>query len=416
VFGLNFESIKLVDREAYDILINELGREKTTLQMIPSENLASKAVLEACGSIMNNKYSEGYPTKRYYQGNKFIDDVEILAIERAKKLFNAEHVNVQPYSGSPANLAVYSALVGKDGIILGMRLDMGGHLTHGHKVNASSQFFNAVQYGVDKETHLIDYDEIRKLAEEHKPKIIVSGATAYPRRIDFKQFHEIAEENDAHSMADVSHIAGLIVGDEHPSPFPFTDVVMTTTHKTLRGPRGAMIMCKEKFAKDIDRAVFPGSQGGPHEHIIAGKAVCFKEAMQPSFKNYAKQIVKNAKKLEEVFSEEGIKMVSGGTDNHLLLLDLTSLGIGKGKDVAVALEEAGIIMNCNTIPYDPSTPFRPSGLRLGTPALTTMGMKENEMQDIGKWISDVIKDYGNKELLKRINNDVKELCKNFEFY
>lgn len=428
-------SLKIQDTEVDAFIQKEMRRQQTTLNMIPSENYVSKAVLQACGSVFNNKYSEGYPHKRYYQGQENVDEIETLAIERAKKLFGAEHANVQPYSGSPANFAIYHALLKPGDKILGMRLDMGGHLTHGHSVSATSKYFTAVQYGVDSKTGLLDMNEIRKIALQEKPKIIVSGATAYSRIIDFKAFHEIAQEVGAYSLADISHIAGLISAGVHPSPFPFTDVVMTTTHKTLRGPRGAMILCKkedrvtqingldEKEAKKekdlagkIDRAVFPGLQGGPHENVIAGKAIAFKEAMTPEFKEYAYQIVKNAKVLAASLMEQGIKLVTDGTDNHLILIDLRPFGIGLGKPIAVALEEAGIVTNCNTVPYDPSTPFKPSGVRIGTAVLTTMGMKEDEMKQIGEWMARVIKDYNNSTLKSKIKEDVKELCLQFPVY
>ncbi len=424
-----------MDFQVKEMIKKELQRQQTTLNMIPSENFVSSAVLEATGSVLTNKYAEGYPQKRYYQGNEFVDSVEMLAIERAKKLFNAEHVNVQPYSGSPANLAIYHALLKPGEKILGMRLDMGGHLTHGHAVSATSRYFQAIQYGVDKETELLDLDIIRKQALIERPKILVSGATAYPRKIDFKAFHEIAEEVGAYSFADVSHIAGLIAGNAHPSPFPFTDVVMTTTHKTLRGPRGAMIFSKkedrlanvegldEKKAKrkknlaaKIDRAVFPGLQGGPHENVIAAKAIAFQEASQPEFQNYAHQIIKNAKVLANTLMENEIKLVTNGTDNHLILIDLRNFGIGLGKPAAISLEEAGICTNCNTVPFDPSTPFKPSGVRIGTPSLTTQGMKESEMQLVGEWISKVIKNMDNKEMKEKIRNDVNLLCRDFPIY
>jgi glycine hydroxymethyltransferase len=427
------------DPEIYQAIQNEIIKSNTKLNMIPSENFCTKSVLAACGSVLNNKYSEGYPGKRYYQGNENCDITEIAAIERAKKLFGAEHANVQPDSGSIANNAVYFALLKPKEKIMGLRLDMGGHLTHGHKVSASARFYSIVQYGVDKETGLIDMDKVRKMAEQEKPKVIVSGATAYPRLFDFKEFHDIAQSVGAYSIADISHIAGLIVGDAHPSPFPFTDVVTTTTHKTLRGPRSALILCKKEnrlanveglnekqaakeksLAGKIDRAVFPGMQGGPHEHIIAAKAVAFAEAMKPEFQNYAKQIVKNAKVLSEKLMSEGIKLVSNGTDNHLMLIDLIntkSVGkIGLGKEGAVALEEAGIVTNCNTIPYDPSTPFKPSGIRIGTPILTTMGMKEQEMEIVGNYIAKVINNLSNSSIRPQIKEDVKELCSNFKFY
>lgn len=424
-----------VDPEIAAAVQKEKQRLHDTLQLIPSENYASKAVLEACGSVFNNKYSEGYPKKRYYQGNENTDTVELLAIERAKKAFGAEHANVQPDSGSVANMAVYFAMLKPKEKIMGLKLDMGGHLTHGHIVSATSKFYTAVQYGVDKETECVDMDAIRKLAIQEKPKVIVSGATAYPRIFDFKAFHEIAEEVGAYSMADISHIAGLIAGHAHPSPLPFTDIVTTTTHKTLRGPRGAMILSKredrlaqtddldekkQKSEKDLgtklDRAVFPGLQGGPHEHSIAAKAVCLQEALQPEFKNYAQQIVKNAKVLAETLMDHGMKLVTGGTENHLILIDLRSMGIGLGKPAAIALEEAGICANCNTVPYDPSTPFKPSGIRIGTPALTTRGMKESEMRQVGEWMANVIKDMNNAALKEKIKAEIKELCKEFPGY
>lgn len=404
------------DSEIYGVVQKELERQKNVLNLIPSENYVSKAVLEATGSILSNKYSEGYSGKRYYQGNKWVDEIENLAIERAKKLFGAEHVNVQPYSGSPANAAIYLALLNPGDKILGMQLDMGGHLTHGHKVNFSSKFYSTVQYGVDKETGLLDMDAIKKIALEEKPQIIVSGATAYPRTIPFKEFHEIAQEAGAYSMADISHIAGLIAGGVHPSPFPFTDVVMTTTHKTLRGPRGAMIMCKEKIGSLIDKAVFPGMQGGPHDNVTAAKAVAFGEALKPEFGDYAHQVVKNAKALAQTLMDCGIKLVSDGTDNHLMLIDLTPMGTGLGKKMAVALEEAGICTNANTIPYDPSTPFKPSGVRIGTPVMTTRGMKESEMKLVGEWISKIIQSPEDAGLREKTLSEVRELCGKFAFY
>jgi len=440
---MNFENLKKQDPEVFAAVKSELERQRNEINMIPSENYCTKAVLEACGSVLNNKYAEGYPKKRYYQGNKFIDDAEILAIERAKKLFGAGHANVQPDSGSIANMAAYFAVLNPGDKIMGLKLDMGGHLTHGHKVSATSKFYASVQYGLDKETGLINMDEIRKFAQKEKPQIIVSGATAYPRLFDFKEFNEIACEVGAYSMADISHIAGLIVGGAHPSPFPFTDIVTTTTHKTLRGPRSALILCKEEdrlaktdgldekaakkaksLAGKVDRAVFPGLQGGPHEHIIAAKAVAFGEAMKPEFSEYAHQIVKNAKALAESLMANGIELVSGGTDNHLLLIDLIktkSVGkMGMGKEAAVALEEGGIVTNANTIPFDPSTPFRPSGVRLGTPILTTRGMKESEMKSVGEWIAKIINTLDDGQngiaIRQKIKEDVKELCGKFVFY
>ncbi|MFC1731391.1 serine hydroxymethyltransferase [candidate division KSB1 bacterium] len=431
--------LKTQDPEIYNAIESELQRQKDELNMIPSENYVSKAVMEASGSVLTNKYAEGYPKKRYYQGNQFVDDAEILAIERAKKLFNAEHVNVQPNSGSPANMAVYFALLNPKDKILGMNLSHGGHLTHGSPVNFSGKYYNFIDYGVEKDTELIDMDKVRKLAEKEKPRMVLSGYTAYPRTIDFKEFHEIAKDIGAYSMVDMAHIAGLIAGNAHPSPFPFTDVVTTTTHKTLRGPRSAMILCKNEdrlantegldekkalqaknMAAKIDKAVFPGLQGGPHEHIIAAKAVAFKEAMTEEFKDYSKQIVKNAKALAETLMENGIKLVSNGTDNHLILIDLIkSKGVGKegmGKEGAIALEEAGIITNANTIPFDPSTPFRPSGIRIGTPILTTRNMKESEMKIVGEWMAKIINNLDNKEIRPKIKQEVKELCGKFEYY
>ena len=424
------------DQEVHEIVQKELNRQRYELNMIPSENYCSQAVLDACGSVLNNKYAEGYSGKRYYQGNKFIDEVELLAIERAKKLFNAEHANVQPNSGSPANMAAYFAVLNPKDKIMGMDLSHGGHLTHGSKVNFSGKVYDFVSYGVNEEGYL-DMDRVRKQAYLEKPKMIVCGYTAYPRKIDFKDFHAICEEVNAYSLADISHIAGLCVGGVHENPSPYFDIVTSTTHKTLRGPRSAVILSKkedriidvsgleEKKAKiwknlagKIDKAVFPGLQGGPHEHTIAAKAVCFKEAMGEEFKDYAAQIIKNAKVLSQSLMDNGMKLVSNGTDNHLILIDLVkTLGEASlGKPIAVALEEAGLVMNANTIPFEPGSPFKPSGLRLGVPVLTTRGMKEEEMDLIGHWISEVVKDYKNEDKLKFINNKVKELCAHFNFY
>ncbi|UCC92152.1 MAG: serine hydroxymethyltransferase [Candidatus Aenigmatarchaeota archaeon] len=409
------DDLKDVDPEVFGLEENETMRINEGLELIPSENFPSRSVLHMLGSVFNNKYAEGYPAKRYYGGNVYIDKIEFLAIERAKELFGCEHVNVQPLSGSPANIAVYFALMEFGDKLMGMNLAQGGHLTHGHKVNFSGKSYNVVQYGVDPKTHRIDYDEVRKLAKKEKPKIIVSGATAYPREFDFKAFHEISEESGAVSMADIAHIAGLIVGGVHQSPFPFTDIVTTTTHKTLRGPRGGMIMCKERYAKDIDRAVFPGLQGGPHEHTIASVAVALKEAMQPEFKEYAKQIVKNAKTLAGSLMDHGFTLISGGTDNHLILVDLRNKNV-TGSEGETALDRAGITVNKNMIPYDPRTPFDPSGIRLGTPAITTRGMKESEMQQVGELISKAIDNFKNEGELKRIREEVLELCKSFPVY
>lgn len=424
------------DQKISALLIKELDRQQNTLQMIPSENYASVEVLRVNGSVLSNKYAEGYPHKRYYQGNGVVDEIEEIAIARAKKLFGAEHANVQPYSGSPANMAAYHALLKPGEKILGMKLSMGGHLTHGHKVNFSSRYFTAVQYGVDEKTGLIDLDAVRKMARKEKPRIVVSGATAYPRIINFKEFHKIAVEVGAYSFADISHIAGLIAGKQHQSPLPFTDVVMSTTHKTLRGPRGAILLCrkedrvvsipstledKEKIklkdlAGKIDQAVFPGLQGGPHMQSIAAKAVAFHEALQPEFQRYASQVVRNAKVLASTLMEEGIKIVTEGTDNHLILVDLRALGIGLGRQAAVALEHVGIVANANTVPFDTASPFMPSGLRLGTPALTTRGMRESEMEEIGQGISKIILNSNDKNIQLKVRDCVKELCLRFPIY
>ncbi|NOX72034.1 MAG: serine hydroxymethyltransferase [Candidatus Micrarchaeota archaeon] len=424
------DGLDIVDKDVHDAIASEARRTDEGLELIPSENFPSKAVLEALGSVMNNKYAEGYPffrkkdgtvlwnrTGRYYGGNRYIDIVEKIAIERAKKLFGADHVNVQPYSGSPANIEVYFALLEFGDKIMGMDLAQGGHLTHGHGVNFSGKAYNVVHYGVDKETNLLDYDEIRKLAEREKPKLIISGATAYPRKIDFKEFDDIAKDVGAYSMADIAHIAGLVVGGVHMSPVPYMDVVTTTTHKTLRGPRGAMIMCKEGLAAKIDKAVFPGMQGGPHEHAIAAKAVAFKEALEPGFKDYARQIVKNAQALADALMENGFKLVTDGTDNHLILVDLRNKGI-TGKDAEAALDASGITVNKNTIPYDTGTPWNPSGIRLGTPAVTTRGMNESEMKEIASFISRAIDAAVAKDeaALEKIRLGVKELASNFPIY
>ncbi len=412
---MQLKDIQEFDEEIYNSIKNEEKRQKEGIELIPSENIVSPAVMQALGSVMTNKYSEGYPGKRYYGGNEFIDVSEQLAIDRAKKLFGAEHANVQPYSGSPANMEAYAAVLEPGDKVLAMNLAHGGHLTHGHPVNFSGKYYNFVQYGVDEKTHLLDYEKIREIAIKEKPKLILSGATAYSRIIDFKKFHEIAEEVGAISMADISHISGLIVTGLHPSPFPFTDIVMTTTHKTLRGPRGAIILCKEKYAKQIDKAVFPGMQGGPHENAIAAKAIAFKEASQPSFKKYTEQIIKNAKALAKTLIEEGFDLVSGGTDNHLILADLTKTGV-TGKEAERALDKAGITCNANMVPFDTKTPFNPSGLRLGTPAITTRGMKEEEMEKIGKWMSEIVKNHDNEEIIAKVRKEVIALASSFPLF
>ncbi len=394
----------------------ETERQKTSLEMIPSENHCSSAVREAIGSLLTDKYAEGYPGKRYYSGLKYYDQLENLCQERAKKLFGVEYANVQPYSGSPANAAVYMAVAEPGDTIMGMALPMGGHLTHGWKVNFSARFFKSVQYGVDEKTHLINYDEVEKLVRENKPKLIWVGATAYPRVFDWKKFGEIADSVNAYLAADIAHIAGLVVGRAHPSPVPYVHIVSTTTHKTLRGPRGGIIMVTKKgidkdaeLPKKIDKAVFPGLQGGPHENAIAAIAVCLKEAATTKFKNYAKQVVKNAKVLAKELKNYGFNLVSGGTDNHLILVDLRSKNIA-GAQTADLLEEAGITINKNSIPYDTAGPFKPSGIRLGTPAITTRGMKEKEMKIIAGWINQVI---SNPSSVKIVREEIKKLCKKF---
>ena len=407
--------LKEADPEVYSVIQRELHRQMSVLEMIPSENLVSPAVLEAMGSVFTNKYSEGYPHKRYYGGNEFTDIVEEIAINRAKQLFGAEHVNVQPYSGSPANIAVYFAFLNFGDKVMGMSLAEGGHLTHGHAVNFSGKAYKFVQYGVSKEDERIDYDAMRKTALAEKPRIIVSGATAYPREIDFKRIHEISQECGALSMTDIAHIAGLVIAGEHQSPFPFTEIVTTTTHKTLRGPRGGMIMCKQQYGQAIDKAVFPGLQGGPHEHTIAAKAVCFGEALKPEFKTYGKQIVKNARALADVLQDGGLRLVTGGTDNHLLLVDLSDKGVS-GKEAEIALDKANITVNKNMIPFDKRKPFDPSGIRLGTPVLTTRGMKESEMKEVGRLIVKAVEKWNDDAKLAEVKRDVVELCKNFQFY
>jgi len=407
-----YDSIKNQDSEVFSAIEREEQRQSEGIELIPSENYVSEAVLEACGSILTNKYSEGYPGKRYYGGQENIDVIENLAIERAKKLFGAEHVNVQPYSGSPANTAVYFALLEFGDTVMGLKLDHGGHITHGLPIAFSGRAYNFVQYGVSKETGKLDMEEVRKLALEHKPKMIVAGFTAYPRDIEWRKFKEIADEVGAISMADISHTAGLVAAGVLESPVPYFDVITTTTHKTLRGPRGAIIMCKEKYTKTIDRAVFPGLQGGPHEHAIAGKAIAFQEALQPAFKVYAMQVKKNAHHLAEELKKRGFELVSGGTDTHLILADLTNKGV-PGKEAQVALDKVGITLNKNTIPNDPRSPFDPSGIRMGTPAITTRGMKEPEMEKVAEWIDRTLSDINDDNALADIKEEVKTLCLKF---
>ncbi|MFN3202216.1 MAG: serine hydroxymethyltransferase [Bradymonadia bacterium] len=394
------------------LIAQEDQRQRQTLRLIPSENYASAAVLQACSSSLSNKYSEGYPGRRYYQGQAFIDQIETLAQDRAKALFGAEHVNVQPLSGAPANLATYAALLKPGDTLLGMTLPHGGHLTHGWSVSVTGQFYNAVHYGVRESDCYLDIDQVARLAKEHKPKIIVCGGSAYPRIIDFAAFAEIAESVGALLMADIAHISGLVAGGVHPSPVPVADVVTTTTHKTLRGPRGGMIMCKQSHAKAINRAVFPGLQGGPHNHTTAALAVALKEADSDEFKTYARAVVDNAKALSEGLLGHGLVPVTGGTDNHLLLIDLTPQGVS-GKKAAKALEAAGIVCNANSVPFDTRKPFDPSGIRLGTPALTSRGMGLDEMKQLADWIAQVVAAPEDEALHAGIAGEVEAMCQGF---
>jgi glycine hydroxymethyltransferase len=410
-----FESLSKEDPLIYDLILKEKQRQMEGIELIPSENLVSKAVLEAMGSYPTNKYSEGYPGKRYYGGNEFIDKIELEAINRCKTLFGAEHVNVQPNSGSPANMAAYAALLSPGDKALGMKLTEGGHLTHGHKVNFSGKTYNFLQYGVDKETEQLNYDEILSLAQKEQPKLILSGYTAYPRKINFKKFRAICDEVGAYCMADISHIGGLCATNVHENPVPYFDVVTTTTHKTLRGPRSAIIMCKKDFAEKVDKAVFPGLQGGPHEHTIAAKAVAFAEASKPEFKAYAEQIVTNAKQLASSLIDLGYRLVSNGTDTHLMLVDTRSAGIS-GIEAEKALEKAGIYCNKNTIPFETGSPWDPSGIRIGTPTLTTRRMKEPEMKQVALLIDSALKAKDDEIKLKKIKEEVVSFCSGFNFY
>ncbi|MDD5723766.1 MAG: serine hydroxymethyltransferase [Syntrophales bacterium] len=403
------------DPEIARAILDETKRQAGKLELIASENFVSEAVLEAQGSIMTNKYAEGYPGKRYYGGCEFVDVAETLAIERAKKLFGADHINVQPHSGSQANMGVYFATLQPGDTILGMNLSHGGHLTHGSPVNFSGRLYTVVSYGVDRETETIDFNEVEDQAKRHKPKVIVVGASAYPRTIDFQTFRDIADKVGAVIMADIAHIAGLVAVGLHPSPVPVCEFVTTTTHKTLRGPRGGMIMCREAFAKILDSRIFPGSQGGPLMHIIAAKAVAFKEALEPTFKEYQLQILKNAKALAGALTEGGLRLVSGGTDNHLMLINLTNKGV-TGKEVEAALDRAGITTNKNGIPFDTQGPMVTSGIRLGTPALTTRGMKEAEMRKIAHLITYIIDDVANEDRITEVKGEVATLCEGFPLY
>ena len=409
------EHVSRTDPEIYELARKELQRQRDGLELIPSENFASLAVMETQGSVLTNKYSEGYPGKRYYGGNQFVDGCETLAIERAKKIFRAEHANVQPHAGSQANMAAYFALLQPGDKVMGLNLSSGGHLTHGSPVNFSGKSYKIVPYNVDAKTQLLDFDAMEKQAKEEKPQILVAGFTANPRPVDFKRFSEIAEAVDAYFMVDMAHIAGLIAGGQHPHPFPHADIVTSTTHKTLRGPRGAIILCRQEYSQMVDKAVFPGLQGGPFDHAIAAKAVCFQEAMQPEFSDYARRIVENAKALADSLMEQGMALVSGGTDTHLMVADLTGMKV-TGKEAQLALDEVGITVNKNTIPYDKQSPFVTSGIRLGTPALTTRGMGKGEMKEIGRMIRSVCASPQDSALKAKVKVEVLSLTKRFPLY
>src|SRR5699024_2936776 len=409
---MNFKHLEEKDPKIMSLIEEEVGRQERHIELIASENFVTSQVMEAMGSQLTNKYAEGYPGRRYYGGCEVVDKVENLAIERLKELFDAEHANVQPHSGSSANLGVYFAMLEPGDKVLGMNLSQGGHLTHGSPVNISGTYYNFIAYGVDKETELIDYDKVREIALKEKPKMIVAGATAYSRQIDFKKFREIADEIDAYLMVDMAHIAGLIVAGLHQNPVPYADFVTTTTHKTLRGPRGGAILCKEKYAKAIDKGIFPGIQGGPLMHIIASKAVAFGEALKDDFDEYQKQVVKNAKALAQALEDNGFRLVSGGTDNHLILIDVRPKNL-TGKKAEKLLEEAGLATNKNTIPFDPESPFVTSGIRIGTPAVTTRGMKEEDMVEIAKIMSLALDE---KEDRQTVKDRVAKLCDKYPLY
>lgn len=408
-----FESVKNTDQEIYDSMMRELNRQEHNIELIASENFVSPAVMQAMGSHLTNKYAEGYPGKRYYGGCQFVDEVEELARERAKKLFGAEHANVQPHSGAQANTAVYFGVLEPGDTILGMNLSHGGHLTHGSPVNLSGKYFNIIPYGVSEKDEKIDYDKLSDLAQEYKPKMIVAGASAYPRTIDFAKFREIADSVGAYLMVDMAHIAGLVAAGLHPNPVPYAHFTTTTTHKTLRGPRGGMILCSEEYAKIVDKAIFPGTQGGPLMHVIAAKAVSFHEALQPEFKEYQKQIVKNAAALAKTLTANGLRLVSGGTDNHLMLVDVGEKE-KTGKEIEALLDTVNITVNKNTIPFETLSPFVTSGIRIGTPSVTTRGMKETEMETIGKLIADMI--LGGETSSDQVKKNVLELCEAFPLY
>ena len=405
-------NLQSYDPDVARAIEGELQRQKNHLELIASENYVSQAVLEAQGSVLTNKYAEGYPKKRYYGGCEYVDIVEELACERAKKLFGADHANVQPHSGASANLAVYLAVLKPQETILGMNLAHGGHLTHGAPVSISGKYFQALSYGVDRETGYLDYDQVETLAKKHKPRMIVAGASAYPRIIEFAAFRQIADQVGAYLMVDIAHIAGLVAAGIHPSPVACAEFVTTTTHKTLRGPRGGMILCQQEYAAAVDKAVFPGLQGGPLMHVIAAKAVSLKEALEPEFTAYAKQVVKNAKKFAEVLLEEGFDLVSGGTDNHLMLVDLRNMGV-TGKLAEELLGEAGITVNKNSVPFDTESPFVTSGIRIGTPAITSRGMKEEQMEQIARMIARILKNTKNEDIRRQVRQEVSELCAAF---
>ena len=410
------KNLDVVDTEIQEAINKELSRQRDKLEMIASENIVSKAVMQAQGSVLTNKYAEGYPGKRYYGGCEYVDVVEQLAIDRAKKLFGAEYANVQPHSGAQANTAVYFALLQPEDTILGMNLTDGGHLTHGSPVNISGKYFKIIPYGVDKETERIDYDELERLAKEHQPKLIVGGASAYSRIIDFERMAQIAKSVGAYFMVDMAHIAGLVAAGLHPSPVPYADVVTTTTHKTLRGPRGGLILCRDaEFGKQFNKAIFPGIQGGPLMHVIAAKAVAFKEALSDEFKVYQQQVLDNAKALADELVKKGFRIVSGGTDNHLMLVDLRSKNI-TGKEAQFLLDEIGITANRNTIPFEPLSPFVTSGIRLGTPALTTRGLKEDDIREVADIIADVIENREDGAVIETAKAKVQAICKKFPLY
>ncbi len=412
---VNTTKLKVQDAELFEAMQHELGRQRENIELIASENFVSEAVMEAQGGVLTNKYAEGYPGRRYYGGCEFVDVAENLARDRAKELFGAEHANVQPHSGAQANMAVYFTILEAGDTVLGMNLSHGGHLTHGSPVNFSGVQYNFVEYGVDKDTEHIDYDVVAALAKEHKPKLIVAGASAYPRTIDFAKFREIADSVGAYLMVDMAHIAGLVAAGLHPNPVEHAHFVTTTTHKTLRGPRGGMILCKEEFAKAIDKSIFPGIQGGPLMHVIAAKAVAFGEALQPEFKDYQAQVIKNAQALAKGLEEEGLRIVSGGTDNHLLLVDLRGIDI-TGKAAEHALDEAGITVNKNTIPFDPASPFVTSGIRLGTAAMTTRGFKEDDMGEVARLIGRVLTNHEDEAVLAEAHEAVRNLTSKFPLY